>query len=294
MSSYSARLGPGVPERIEALYADALADLDRRLKGLDPFPISDLNFADDEHLLKFVSASFAAGIYGNGCAILELYRADLGRQLPQIVRSQFEAVIKLEYCLHFRRKRRDFVDAEPFVRWMTARGKALRPELSEGIVRDCLTVLRLRPDLLREERLRAEILAGKMPLPDRVYKRIADKLDFDDVASMMAQLEKAAPGWTTDLYATIYRVGSLGIHHSVGFLRDIFTDGGDGVIRFSADQHYEGAPDYLLQSSCYLIGVAGKLSGIFGADVSNPSDPLHVILAQQQEIARELKDKGLM
>jgi len=280
--------------RVEALYADALAELKRRLNALDLFPVRNLDFSNEDHILKFVTSLLAAGAYGNGCAILHLYRGDIGRQIPPIVRSQFEAVVKLTYCEYFPRKARDYVDSEPFERWMTARGKNLRPELQAAISNDCLTVLRLRPNLIKDEKFRSEILAGKMPIPEKAYKRVAKTLAFDDLASLMRAIDEKSPGWTTDLYATVYRIGSLGIHQSVVYLRDAFSIGAGGEVRYCADQHYDGAPDYLLQSSNYMIGLAAKVAQRFGGGPDDPGDPLRELYERQQEIVRELKAGDLL
>jgi len=280
--------------RIEALYSDALNDLQRRLERLNPFPVSPINFGSDDDVIKFTTALFAAGVYGDGRAILSLYRADVGRKIPSILRSQFEAVIKLNYCEFFPKKAHDYVDSEPFVRWTTARGKKLRKDLKDAIEGDALKVLRLRPDLLNGEKYKVEILAGKMPISDEAYKHVAKKLDFESMPKLMRQLDAKNPGWTTDLYATIYGIGSLGTHHSVGYLRDVFTMDEDGKVRFIVDPHYDGAADYLLQSSNYVFGIAGKITQRFGGDLEDPSDPLHEIYKRQQEIVTELRAGDLI
>lgn len=286
---YDERLGEGVAQRIEAMYASALEDLDRRLSGLDPFPLQRISFSNPEHVWKFVTCMFAAGVYGNGCAILWLYRADVGRQIPPIMRSQFEAVVKLAYCQHSPEQASNVVDAEPFERWMTARGKDLRPELTQSIQKDALMVLNLRPSLLDGEKLKSEILAGKIPIPDRVYRSVYNQLDFDDVASLMDALNKKDPGWTKDLYSSIFRIGSLGTHHSVVYLRDCFSLTKSYELRFSASQHYSAAPDFLLQSSNYVIGLSARVAQCFHGDIADPNDPLHEIHGRQQEIVAELR-----
>ena len=292
-TAYDDRLGQGVAVRIELLYADALSDLERRLHGLEHYP--KIDFRDENDILKMATALFAFGVYGNGCAILTLYRSDVGRQIPAIVRSQFEAVLKLAYCEHHSKKARDFVDSEPFVRWMTARGKKLRPELHDAVERDCLEVVRTRPELLKGIKLKDEILAGKIQMDYDTHRAIAKKLDFPAVASVQEQLAKDDPGWTSDLYATVYRIGSLPTHHSIGFLRDAFADfNDDGTVRFSVEQHYDGAPDFVLQSSNYLIGMASKVAQRFGGNLDDPNDPLREIYDRQQQIVKELKAGDLI
>ncbi len=291
--AYDNRLGQGMAARIDLLYADALHDLERRLKGLERYPKAD--FRDENDVLKMATALFAFGVYGNGCAILNLYRGNIGRQIPAIVRSQFEAVLKMAYCEHHPKKARDFVDSEPFVRWMTARGKKLRQGLHDAVERDCLAVVRSRPKLLKGVKLKDEILADKIQMDYDTHRAIAKKLDFLAVASLQEQLAKDDPGWTSDLYATVYRIGSLPTHHSIGFLRDAFADfNDDGTVRFSVDQHYDGTPDFVLQSSNYLIGMASKVTQRFGGNLDDLSDPLREIYERQQEIVKELKAGDLI
>jgi hypothetical protein len=291
--AYDKRLGQGMARRIEVLYADALRDLKRRLQDLERYPRAD--FHDETDVLKMSTALFAFGVYGNGCAILNLYRSDVGRQIPAIVRSQFEAILKLAYCEHHPKKARDFIDSEPFVRWMTARGKTLRPALRDAVERDCLAVVRTRPELLKGVKLKDEIIAGKIQMDYDTHRAIAKKLDFPPVGSLQAQLAKDDPGWTSDLYATVYRIGSLPTHHSIGFLRDAFVDvNEDGSVRFSIDQHYDGAPDFVLQSSNYLIGMASKVTQRFGGNLDDPHDPLREIYERQQAIVKELKAGDLI
>jgi hypothetical protein len=164
-------LSVGIANRIEANYEKSLALLRYRLDGLAD--LRDRKVSDQWHV-ELATCLFAYGIYGNGCAILALYRADIGRQMPAIVRAQFEAVIKQAYCKYFPNKASDFLISDPFRRWMKARGKELSPELHNGIDAECMEAIRSNPRLLEGMPHAEDILSGKLPLSDRGKKTIAD------------------------------------------------------------------------------------------------------------------------
>jgi|GEM_PF-4529745 len=284
-AGYDERLGAGVADRIEATYTDALNELERALQRIERYPKIDRNNEGD--VLKMATALFAFGIYGNGYAILALYRADVGRQIPAIVRSQFEASVKVAYCEHHPKKALDFYDSEPFERWMTARGYTLRDKLRVAIEKDCLSVVRIRPELVKTATFGPQILAGRMPMDDATYRAVAKKLGFPKVGPMLDELRKLDPGWKAELYPTIYRIGSLSTHQSIGFLRDAFADlNDDGSIKFSIDQHFNGSPDYLLQSTNYVLGMCGKIVERFALE--GAAEPLADVFQRHQQLVDEL------
>lgn len=281
----------GLADRIEANYEKCLALLRCRLDARSDLAIRK---AGEHWNIELATCLFAYGIYGNGCAILALYRADIGRQMPAIVRAQFEAVVKQAYCKHFPNKAADFIISEPFRRWMTARGVTLRPELRNGIDIECMEMIRAYPRLLDGVAHAQDLLDGKLSLTDRDKKTIADQLDFKDLPQLMLKLDKLEPGWDTDLYGTIYRIGSEHSHHSVAALREALQGETEATFRFDADQHYEGAPDYLLQSTSYLLGMIGRLDECFADSNAGASEDVLPLFTEYQAITRSLKDAGLL
>ncbi len=98
---------------IENIYRDALEQLKSRLESLERFPVQEEEL---DRALSMTVAMLAAGIYSAGCALLNLFNADLGLQMPALVRSQFEAAVKIAYVRSDPNRARDFIDAEPFER----------------------------------------------------------------------------------------------------------------------------------------------------------------------------------
>jgi hypothetical protein len=63
----------------------------------------------------------------------------------------------------------------------------------------------------------------------------------------------------------------------------------DGTPRFSLSQHYDGAPDYLIQSANYLVGTSAAVGNMFEED-SAIDEALRTILLRQRALAKELAD----
>jgi hypothetical protein len=110
----------------------------------------------------------------------------------------------------------------------------------------------------------------------------------------MLKLDKVEPGWDTDLYATIYRLGSEHSHHSVATLREALQGETEATFRFDVDQHYEGAADYLLQSESYLLGMTGRLDECFADTATEESEDALQLFNEHQAIVKHLKDAGLV
>jgi hypothetical protein len=177
---------------------------------------------------------------------------------------------------------------------MTARGKDLRPERRDSIDLECMEMVRSYPRLLDGMAHSQDILSGKLPLSDRDKRTIADQLDFKDLPQLRLKLDKVEPGWDTDLYATIYRLGSEYSHHSVAALREALQGETEETFRFDVDQHYDGAPDYLLQSESYLLGMIGRLDECFGDSDSEASKDVLPLFTEHQAVVKHLKDAGLL
>lgn len=157
-----------------------------------------------------------------------------------------------------------------------------------------MEIVRANPRLVEDLENAHELLRGKIPLSDREKKAIADRLDFKDLPQLMQKLDKIEPGWDTDLYATIYRLGSEYSHHSVAALREALQGDDEATFCFDVDQHYEGSPDYLLQSESYLLGMIGRLDECFAADNYDAGIDAMPLFTEHQAIVQVLKDEGLL
>jgi hypothetical protein len=267
---------------IRVVFGDALNLLEETLRGLR-FERPAFNSVQDR--LKWITALLGYGVYGSGKAIACLFDGDLGRQLPGFVRAQFEASVKMAYVEHFPDSSIDFLDIEPFERWFLASERStLDPALRRVVEHDCLIVINRRPELVSQDPNSASILAGTAT-PN--FREIYRKLQLPGVSTMIDQLNGLDPGWNRDLYAVMFRLGSLGTHSSIGQLRDAFVEGPTGV-SFEISQSWDGAPDYLLQAANYLIGFTYKVADRFGRFDDELQNKLKPVFDKHQDLAQKL------
>ena len=276
-------LPSGVSKRIELLYADALQEFSERIVRHSAMkPHSDKEI---ENVVRLSVALLASGVYSGGVATLNLYQANLHKQLPGLVRSQFEASIRIAYIEKHNIMARNFLDSEPFERWFLASEYSKKLPLLKTIEAECFKIIKERPDLVGDQKDSQSILAGKIP-PN--YSAVRKKLQFKATEQLMNDLRKTDSKWKADLYVTLFRMGSQSIHNEIGFLRNALADlNNDGSVHFSIDQREDGAPDYLFQSSNYIIGCSGKFGFHFGDDVTKDAN-LNDLVKRHSEIVAEV------
>jgi hypothetical protein len=206
----------------------------------------------DNHDQQLVIGMLAISNYNSGKSILALYEAGQGDQTLIFVRSQFEQAAKAEYFAKHKARARDFLDLEPFERYKLTQGYKIRDALRGVIVSECKKAVKNNPRLLRHQSekskgaARADFLAIRQALKPPSMEQLLKTLKWDPA-----------------LYVTIFLFGSLRIHGSINDLRDFFEQNADGSVTFASEQDLQGPPDYLLQSSAYLVGFIGKIAEWF-------------------------------
>jgi hypothetical protein len=224
---------------------------------------------------QLVIGMLAISNYNSAKSILALYEADQGEQTLVFVRSQFEQAARADYFAKNKQRARDFLDLEPFERYKLAQKYHVRAALRETIVRECKEVVRQNPLLLRHQRKNAK------------GRRKADFLAIREALKLppMEELLKAL-NWPPERYVDVYLFGSLRIHGSINDLRTYFEQNVDGSVSFAPEQDLRGPPDYLLQSSAYLLGFIGRIDQWFpgaGRDLE-----VGELLNQHHALANEL------
>lgn len=267
---------------IRGAFSHALDEYESLLRALRREPVS---FVEDDNRLKWITALLGYGVYGHALAIRCLFDGSVGRQIPDHVRAQFEASVKLAYVEHFPEAARDFLDIEPFERWFLASERTtLRAELRQAVDRDCLEVIARRPDLVADAPDRARILSGQSaPNHRAIYRR----LQLPKISAVIDRLNARDPKWTRDLYGVIFRLGSLGTHSSILHLRAAFVEDATGFA-FDVSQDWDGAADYLLQSTNYLLGFIFKVATRFNRFDDALQDRTKAIFDRHRQLAIRL------
>ncbi|TAM82136.1 MAG: hypothetical protein EPN41_15465 [Candidimonas sp.] len=274
-------------EAIEPLYGESLMALSQCLAAswMRQEPTGS---RDDD--IPVANAHLAYVVFSHGRAMRHLYDARDAEQMPTHLRPMFEAVIKSNYITHVKQERAaDIFDILPFEQLRDANEYSRGAPFKDGLEQACLAVLRRRPKLLAKCSNRDAILGGKHPIP---RKLLLKSLSFPHMDQMVGALHDFDPGWNPDLYPTIYRLCSKFIHGSVGFTRSaIGYVRPDATVAFNVEPNIDGAVEFLLQGSGYIMGSAGMVSHLFDLSML-PEETLNGWYERRNQVVADLRAIG--
>ncbi len=276
-------------DAVVSLYADALRLLQDTLAAAW---FTQNSTRDADANVRLSSAHLAYAIFSHGRAMKLLYDGGDAEQMPTHMRAMFEAMITLQYIILLHpEKAADIMDVVPFEQLRDANEYSRGTEFLAPLKEQCLEVIRRRPDVIAHRADKDDILAGNRSIP---YGEIRKRMSFPNVKSMIHELHRFDPGWSPDLYTTIYRLGSKFNHPSGSVTRKaIAWIREDDSVAFGLEPSLAGGVDFFVQGSGYTIGTAGIIESLFElASREQLAEKYAEWIARREQVLEPLRQSG--
>lgn len=280
---------------IQNIAFDALADLRARLDRLTTYTMPAEEPTTDDRV-KFVTLLLAYGIVAHGAAAYRLFEAGEARVMPTNIRPMIECGLRSQYLIIDCNKAMDFIDSDPFERWYLSTTYSKRRGHRRDLWEPCIEVLTRRPELIGGGDALQTLIKNKNAVlrekVDSKFEAVLKELRFPDPLTMIRALRKHDEGWHDDLYATIGGLGNQTAHASIIFLTEALREAlpsGHWVFDFSSRS--DAAPEFLLQSAVYVIGICLRLSALFEVP-DDVNEVTNQIYTRHRYMAEKLRSIG--